>query len=79
MDKVPLKELTIHGNPIDTIPNFRLYIIGIVPHLRKLDTVLVSKKERDNCRVWIECFKLVSLPFAKDPVKPESQLNMLID
>jgi Leucine-rich repeat (LRR) protein len=43
-----LKALTIHGNPIETIPNFRLYIIGILPQLIKLDSVLISKKERDN-------------------------------
>jgi Leucine-rich repeat (LRR) protein len=47
-----LKTLTIHGNPLDQLPNFRIYIIGILPNLKRLDTVLVTYKERDNAQVW---------------------------
>ena len=52
LEKLPLLSMTIHGNPVDTIPNFRLYIISVLPYLKKLDTVLISKKERDNANVW---------------------------
>lgn len=57
-----LKALTIHGNPLDLIPSFRLYIIGMLPTLQKLDTVLISKKERDNANVFIEAFNHKKLP-----------------
>ena len=43
----------IHGNPIVRIPNFRYYFIEIFPNLKKLDTVLITNKERDNSNVWI--------------------------
>lgn len=52
-----LRNLTVHGNPLVRIPNFRLYFIDIFPSLRKLDTVLISKKERDNSRVLFNEFK----------------------
>lgn len=62
--------MTIHGNPIEKIPNFRLYIIGILPSLQKLDTVLITKKEKDNANVWINCFLNTKFPEVKDPEKP---------
>ena len=43
--------MTIHGNPLTTVPNFRLYVtgkkydnIGILKHLKKLDSVVISNK-----------------------------------
>ncbi|CAK74510.1 unnamed protein product (macronuclear) [Paramecium tetraurelia] len=30
-----LRTLTVHGNPFDAIPNFRLYIIGLLPTIKK--------------------------------------------
>ncbi len=65
-----LRTLTIHGNPIDTIPGFRLYIIGLLPNLQKLDTVLISKKERDNSNVWINSFGHVKFPKVKNITLP---------
>ncbi len=43
-----LKNFTIHGNSIAAVNNFRLLVISILPQLKKLDSVLISKKERDN-------------------------------
>lgn len=43
----PLKEIknfTIHGNSITAVNNFRLLVISILPQLKKLDSVLISKK-----------------------------------
>jgi hypothetical protein len=39
-----LKNFTIHGNSLTAVSNFRLLVISILPQLRKLDSVLVSKK-----------------------------------
>jgi hypothetical protein len=57
-----LRNLTVHGNPLVRIPHFRLYFVAVFPGLKKLDTVLISKKERDNARVLVEEFKVKSLP-----------------
>lgn len=68
-----LRNLTVHGNPLVRIPNFRLYFIAIFPNLKKLDTVLISKKEKDNARVLFEDFKIKSLPVYAEsdcPVPP---------
>lgn len=43
-----LKNFTIHGNSLTAVGNFRLLVISILPQLKKLDSVLISKKERDN-------------------------------
>lgn len=47
----------VHGNPIDQLPNFRIFAIGILPQVKTLDTVVVSKKERDNANTWYNTFK----------------------
>lgn len=65
-----LKSLTIHGNPIDTLPNFRIYVIGFLPQLKKIDTVLISKKEKDNANVWINAFRYNAFPEVKNAAKP---------
>lgn len=57
-----LRILTVHNNPLVKIPNFRLYFISIFKNLKKLDTVLVTNKERDNSRVWIYTFKKKKYP-----------------
>lgn len=68
-----LRSFTIHGNPIENIPNFRLYIIAYLSKLKKIDTVLVSKKERDNAMVWIHQFRNVTLPMVKDAQSPPEE------
>lgn len=65
-----LKNMTIHGNAIDTIPSFRLYIMGVLPQLQKLDTVLISKKEKDNALVWRNSFGHIKFPKVKNPTFP---------
>ena len=39
-----LKNFTIHGNSIASVNNFRLLVISILPQLKKMDSVLISKK-----------------------------------
>lgn len=68
-----LRNLTVHGNPLVRIPHFRLYFVALFPDLKKLDTVLISKKERDNARVMVQDFKVRSLPVYAEadlPVPP---------
>lgn len=74
LESIPLlRSLTIHGNPIENIPNFRLYIIALLSNLKKIDTVLVSKKERDNANVWINQFRNVNFPIVKDAQGPPEE------
>ena len=70
-----IKSLTIHGNPIENIPNFRLFIISILPKLRRIDTVLISKKEIDDSYVFLVKLnhQSKSYPFVKDTGPPEDE------
>jgi Leucine-rich repeat (LRR) protein len=51
-----LLSLTLHGNPIEQIPGYRLYILGIMFNkfitLKKLDSVVITRKEQESCYVW---------------------------
>jgi len=64
-----LRSITVHGNPLDTIPGFRIFVIGILPFLKRVDTVLVSSKESDNAK-WIRNFKGGKLPQCPHPENP---------
>lgn len=41
-----LRVLTLHGNEIEQIPGYRMYVLGIIlaknPNLKKLDTVMIT-------------------------------------
>jgi Leucine-rich repeat (LRR) protein len=63
-----LKTLMIHGNPIAAVPNFRSFLISMLPNLKKIDSVLVSKKEVDNAMFLRTQVKKFPLP--KNPTKP---------
>jgi len=63
-----IKTLTIHGNPFSAIPNFRVLAISILTELKKLDSVLISKKERDNA-VFIRS-QTKKYPLPKNPAHP---------
>ena len=43
-NKEEMRNFTIHGNPLASVPNFRVYVISQIPNLKKLDSVLISKK-----------------------------------
>ncbi|CAD8081435.1 unnamed protein product [Paramecium sonneborni] len=51
-----LRSLKIYGNQIEQIINFRLYIIDVLPQLKRIDSVLISKKERDNSSMIVKVF-----------------------
>jgi Leucine-rich repeat (LRR) protein len=66
-----LKTLNIHGNPFAAVPNFRILAISILPDLKKLDSVLISKKERDNA-IFIRS-QTKKYPLPKNPAKPPQE------
>jgi len=45
----------------------------MLPQLKRLDSVLVSKKERDNANVWMNQFGRIEPPQVKNPVKPPEE------
>lgn len=66
-----LKSINIHGNPFAAIPNFRILAISILPDLKKMDSVLISKKERDNA-IFIRS-QTKKYPLPKNPAKPPQE------
>jgi hypothetical protein len=53
-----LQSLTLYGNPIETIQNYRLWVLGVMytfnENLRRLDQVLITNREFDKVLVWKE-------------------------
>jgi len=53
-----LQSLTLYGNPIETVPSYRLWVLGVMydktENLRRLDQVLVTNREFDKVLVWKE-------------------------
>mmetsp|Transcript_25364 Transcript_25364/g.33918 ORF Transcript_25364/g.33918 Transcript_25364/m.33918 type:complete len:189 (+) Transcript_25364:509-1075(+) len=53
-----LQSLTLYGNPIETIKNYRLWVLGVMytrnENLRRLDQVVVTNREFDKVLVWKE-------------------------
>lgn len=47
-----LKSLTLHGNPIETEPGYRSYILSLLPNLKTLDYSAVTKQDRVTAEVW---------------------------
>lgn len=44
-----LQAVTLHGNPIERLPGYRLQCIAVLPHtVKKLDSALITALERDN-------------------------------
>lgn len=66
----PLKFLTLYGNPIDQLPLYRMYVLTILPQVRKLDSVLVTKLEKDNSSVFSQKYSFKNLPFVTNPPVP---------
>ena len=52
-----LQTLTLYGNFIEQIKGYRLYVLGMLyekSSLKKLDSVLITRKEFDTVIVWNE-------------------------
>ena len=57
-DLAYLQTLTLYGNFIEQIKGYRLYVLGMMYEkfetLKKLDSVVVTRKEFDSVIVWNE-------------------------
>lgn len=53
-----LQTLNLYGNFVEQIKGYRLYVLGMMYEkyetLKKLDSVLITRKEFDNVIVWNE-------------------------
>lgn len=79
--------LTMHGNPIEQIPGYRLYVLGIMfsnyQTIKKLDSVVITRKEEESCFVWVKHIhgrakkfpKLEESKIKKPPQKDEEAKN----
>lgn len=47
-----LKKLTLHGNPVEEIMNYRLHVFTQIPQLRMLDFINCTKVDRDKAGTW---------------------------
>ena len=46
---IELLAVTLHGNPIERLPGYRLQCIAVLPpSVKKLDSALITALERDN-------------------------------
>lgn len=55
-DLSELLSLTLHGNPIEQIDGYRMYVLGIMysknDRFKKLDSVGITRKEKEGVYVW---------------------------
>ncbi|XP_035681032.1 leucine-rich repeat-containing protein 51-like [Branchiostoma floridae] len=60
VDKLPalplLKNLTLHGNPIDQEKGYKFYLLSLMPHLASLDFTSVSKADRATAKTWFHMY-----------------------
>eukprot|EP00899_Mesostigma_viride_P003183 jgi/Mesvir1/12866/Mv05892-RA.1 len=55
LGKLPnLVKLTLNGNPIEELPNYRLFVFAMVPTLRTLDFIPITKVDRDRADTWLQ-------------------------
>jgi len=77
-----LRSIKLYGNPTEQIKGYRMYVLGILmgmhESLRKMDSVIVTRKERDGVYVWNQrlftgnSFRLRRLDVEK-PAKPPKE------
>ena len=58
-----LKSLTLHGNPIESNPGYRHYIICHLPQLQTFDFSGVTKSDRASAQTWRT---MIALPVKRD-------------
>ena len=49
-----LTALSVHGNPVENLAGFRLYIISKLPTLKHVNFSGISKADRQTAEVWIK-------------------------
>ncbi|OMJ88697.1 hypothetical protein SteCoe_9319 [Stentor coeruleus] len=70
LQESPVKSLTLYGNAIDQLPSYRMYIITLLPQIKRLDSVLITKLEKDNSMVFGQRISIKKLPFVVNPPVP---------
>jgi Leucine-rich repeat (LRR) protein len=70
LEQSGVKSLTMYGNPIDQLPGYRMYVITLVPQIKRLDSVLISKLEKDNSLVFARRISIKKLPYLEKPPVP---------
>jgi Leucine-rich repeat (LRR) protein len=53
-----LTTLTVHGNPVETIPGFRSFILSKLPKLKHLNFSGLSKKDLQNAIIYVKSNKV---------------------
>lgn len=49
--------ITLHGNPIETLPGYKQHIISTLPKLKTLDFIPITNKNRSDAQLWRDNFK----------------------
>lgn len=58
LEKLPyLRKLTLHGNPIAELKNYKLWVGSHLPNLRSLDFSTITKVDRDSMNVWLAGYR----------------------
>jgi hypothetical protein len=47
-----LTSLSLHSNPVALAENYRLHVISSIPQLKKLDSSIITPKEREKAIMW---------------------------
>ena len=69
-----MRSLTIHANPLEKYEEFRVLIAHILPQLQKIDSTLLTKREKDRGEVLKH--QLKKYPAIKNPQpRPEESDN----
>ena len=48
-----LTKVTMHNNPVDQVPNYRMHVLTACPCLRSHDLSGVTKLDRDTAMTWL--------------------------
>eukprot|EP00163_Fabomonas_tropica_P005653 TRINITY_DN15278_c0_g1_i1.p1 TRINITY_DN15278_c0_g1~~TRINITY_DN15278_c0_g1_i1.p1 ORF type:complete len:249 (+),score=26.10 TRINITY_DN15278_c0_g1_i1:26-772(+) len=57
LSKLPLRTLTLHGNPIENVKEYRSYVIARIPTLRTLDFTAITNRDRQKAETIKGWFK----------------------
>lgn len=52
-----LRKLTLHGNPVEEVKNYRYFVIELLPTLKELDFCPITKLDRQKAKTWRAIYK----------------------
>ncbi len=47
-----LRSLTLHGNPVESLDDYRMCVLAKLPQLMNIDFSAVTKQDRRSIEVW---------------------------